>query len=497
MLLRRIVWGGWILGLALDAGPAWAQRDVAVPVLRQNVVPPAVLPGNEGEEVVEGGIIGPAGAVVQVIERGVEVRVVPAIGQAVGGEAVVAGVERPDADADARQQTIEKLRQRVDVRINNKDLKSSLDELAQTHGFEYRFDSDSLEQAGVKPDQAQVGLNVRRAPLVGVLREILQGHGLQFGLDGAVVVIVSQPKLPEGVRRKKPRPSAPVEQVVLGNVLISDDREEAAPAKPIDIQVQMPAMAGNQDQRKQIRLQQIQNFQQMFGAQWKNEVATCLGLAEFSAEQKQKIRKAAQVAFEKQGGEWADNQVLLMFGGGRGPNSDNRSPDIRGNVQKAIREALESLAIPGQVELYQKEVTARNAQRQRATVHNLVSQVDRQLVLSEKQRDDLEALLNQEWQPNWVRALEFLQWEGNNVFPNLPAGSVEKLLSEQQVKIWQGMQRIDLNNIWGGGFNFFNQQQQPEGDEAAAAADQVQVEVLGPAVQVIDAVPVEVKDEEE
>jgi hypothetical protein len=123
--------------------------------------------------------------------------------------------------------------------------------------------------------------------------------------------------------------------------------------------------------------------------------------------------------------------------------------------------------------------------------------VDRQVTLSQRQRDELEALLTKEWQPHWVRALEFLQWDGNNVFPNLPAGSVEKLLTEPQAKIWQGLQRIDLNNIWGGGFNFFNQQQPPvEGEDAAAGEEQVPGDVQIQVVPAVDDVRFEVQPEE-
>jgi hypothetical protein len=319
------------------------------------------------------------------------------------------------------------------------------------------------------------------------------------------------------VRRKKPRASAPIEQVVLGNVLVSDANEEAeSKEKPAEVQIQVPAIAGNADQRRQVRDQQLQSFQQMFAAQWKNEVATCLALGEFPAEQKKSLRAVAQQAFDKVGGDWADGQVRMIFGGQRGGNDGNRAPDVRGAVQQAIWKALKESPFPERAELYEREFTTRTAQRQRATIHNLVAQVDRQLTLSDRQREDLEGLLAKEWQPQWVRALEFLQWDGNNVFPNLPPGSVEKLLTPPQVKIWQGLQRIDLNNIWGGGFNFFNQQQVPEGDDAGAApgdeaagegnaapGNAVQGDAAGVQVQVqvietvIDAVPVEPDERKE
>lgn len=508
MLLRHVVCGGWILAATWGAGPAWGQRDAPVPPVEEVVDRPAVTLDGEGDVVDVVVVEGEPGVVLQVIEAGavparVQVRgvvqvVQEAAAQPVPDQAVEAAVTRtPDPDAELRQQTAEKLRQRIDVRINNKDLKSALDELAAAHGFEYRFDPESLEQTGVKPEQAQVGLNVRRQPLVGVLREILQGHGLQFGLEGAVVVIVAQPKLPEGVRRKKARASAPIEKVVLGNVLVSDDREAEPAAKPINIQVEIPPPGINANQRKQARDQQFESFRQMFGAQWKNEVGTCLGLGEFTAPQKKAIRDAAQKAFDKLGGEWADGQVGMMFGAARPGNAENRSPDVRGAVQRAILKVLREMPDPERAAVYEQESANRTAQRQRATILNLVSQVDSRVTLSPRQREELEALLTKEWQPHWVRALEFLQWDGNNVFPNLPAGSVEKLLSEPQAKIWQGLQRIDLNNIWGGGFNFFNQPQLAEGEEAAAGGEQVPVDVQIQVVPAVDDVRFEVQPEEE
>ena len=491
--------------VVVEVAPAQGGEVRPVPVLPAPVVE---LEGAVEAIVVGGGVIdGRDGPMVQVIQRealpaGVEVQI-----QLEGG--AEARPVPPDPDAEVRKQTAEKLRQRVDVRINNKSLQGALDELAEAHGFKYRFDEASLEQAGVQPEKALVGLNVRRQPLVAVLREILQGHGLQFGLDGDRLVIVALPKLPEGVRRKKARANAPVEQVVLGNVLVSDAKQEEEPKdKPVDIQIQLPVVGGNAEQRKQVRDQQLQSFQQMFAAQWKNEVATCLALGEFSAEQKKALRTVAQQAFDKVGGEWADGQVQMMFGGQRGGNEGNRFPNVRGAVQQAIWKVLKESPRPERAELYEREFTARTSQRQRATIHNLVSQVDRQLTLSDQQREELEALLAKEWQPQWVRALEFLQWDGNNVFPNLPAGSVEKLLTEPQAKIWQGLQRIDLNNIWGGGFNFFNQQQVPAADDAGEAAGEEAagpVVVPGAPVEVIetvidtpvDAVPVEPEERKE
>ena len=516
MLLRRVVCGGWILVATWGAGPAWGQRDTQVPPVAPVGELPDVTLGGAAEGVVVEGVVvegvvveGDAGVVFQVIEAGalpagVQVRgvvqvVQEAAEQTVADQAAEGAVARPpDPDAEIRQKMVEKLRQRIDVRFNNMDLKSVLDELAQAHGFEYRFDPAALDQTGVKPERAQVGLNVRRQPLVGVLREILQGHGLQFGLEGAVVVIVAQPKLPEGVRRKKARASAPIERVVMGNVLVSDDREEEPAAKPVTIPMEMPPPGVNANQRKQVRDQQFESFKQMFGAQWRSEVATCLGLAEFTPPQKQEIRTAAQQAFDKLGGEWADGQVGQMFGGARNGNAENRAPDVRGVVQQAILKVLQDSPTPERAALYERESTLRSAHRQRATVRNLVSQVDRQVTLSQRQRDELEALLTKEWQPHWVRALEFLQWDGNNVFPNLPAGSVEKLLTEPQAKIWQGLQRIDLNNIWGGGFNFFNQQQPPVEDDDAASggAEQVPGDVQIQVVPAVDDVRFEVQPEE-
>ena len=187
--------------VVVEVAPAQGGEVLPVPVLPAPVVE---LEGAVEAIVVGGGVIdGRDGPMVQVIQRealpaGVEVQI-----QLEGG--AEARPVPPDPDAEVRKQTAEKLRQRVDVRINNKSLQGALDELAEAHGFKYRFDEASLEQAGVQPEKALVGLNVRRQPLVAVLREILQGHGLQFGLDGAQLVIVAQPKLPEGVRRKKPR----------------------------------------------------------------------------------------------------------------------------------------------------------------------------------------------------------------------------------------------------------------------------------------------------
>ena len=149
-----------ILVVAAWCAAASGQRDEpaprqAVPVVELGEVVEAIVV--DGADIDAGG-----GAVLQVIQAGaapvrIEVQV-RKDGDAGGDEGAP---RQPDPEAEARKQTAEKLRQRVDVRINNKSLKAALDELAEAHGFKYRFDEASLEQAEVEPEKALVGLNVQ------------------------------------------------------------------------------------------------------------------------------------------------------------------------------------------------------------------------------------------------------------------------------------------------------------------------------------------------
>ncbi len=419
------------------------------------------------------------------------------VGGLVAGEQPAGG--NASETSEARKKLLEKLREPVSVRINNVSLKAAMEKLAKEHEFQFRFDADGLKEAKVDIEKAQVGVNLRRRPLVGVLREILGSHNLRLAVDEGEVVITSRPPAPAGVKRKKVADNVPVERVVLGNIVVSDKKDdaEANQAKAAVIQGNIGVLnvgaLPNDAATKQMRDQQRAQFKQQFQMALRTEVALSLHACKPTPEQRIEIRKAAEKAFEEAGDKWVDIQVRMMRGWNGQPP---KYPNIKEAIQAAITATVEKLLPADAVAAYKKEVDARIEYRKKATIANLVSLVDRNVVLSDEQRTKLTAQMAKHWSANWSNALEYMQWDGNNVFPNMPAECMDSVLNETQKKVWAGVQKMDPSQFWGGGgFGFFNAQIALDvevGGEVGGAVQVIQLEngvVVDAAVEVKVAVP--------
>lgn len=400
-------------------------------------------------------------------------------------------VEAPPKQPSAREELQTKLQKQVTVRLNKVSVKNALDQLAKEHDFKYRLDAETLARAKIDIEAIQTGVNMRRRPLARVLRELLTPHNLRVAIADDTLLVTELPPLPQGQKRRRAGDNDLLEIVVLGNVIVSDNQVAARRTVAREVVPRQQAQVLN-DQQKQMIAQLKVQFTQQFLPALRSELALSFASCRATDEQKKLIRKDARKAFDEAIEKYADIQGQMMVGGWRGGQPNY--PNVREEVQKAVVASIEQHVGGDQIAAYQHEVAARSALRRQATIRNMVATMDRQLVLSGEQRQKLTEKLETLWKPAWMSALEYMQWDGNNVFPTLPDDALKAILNDAQRKIWQSTGRTDPSQIWGGGnsFGFFQGGPIADGEEADDGVEvNGQIIFAQPAIAVEQAVVVE------
>jgi hypothetical protein len=148
------------------------------------------------------------------------------------------------------------------------------------------------------------------------------------------------------------------------------------------------------------------------------------------------MRECAKIWNEQRRGQW---------------RADADHPDLHKIVTDGLTKAVKTNLSPEQAERYQKEVTLRNAARNRALVESLLVRMDNRLSLAPEQRDKLRAVLEKNWNPGW-KSLQMMN-QGDWYFPNMPDASISPILTKSQKSIWNGVYKgvvywgLDLNML--------------------------------------------------
>ncbi len=233
--------------------------------------------------------------------------------------------------------------------------------------------------------------------------------------------------------------------------------------------------------QKQMKDRERAYFKKNFQLTLRTELALCLRACRPNPEQRTEIRKAAEKAFEETGEKWVDIRVQMTRGGNGQPL---KSPNIKEELQQAITATVNRLLPADAAAAYKKEVDARIEHRKKTTIRNLVSVVDRNVILSAEQRKKLTAQMAKHWNADWGNALEYMQWS-DNVFPNMPAECLDSVLNDNQKEVWAEVQKMDRSEFWGVGFGYFNAQILLDGEDVGAN--------VGVAVEEVFALPAAVE----
>lgn len=127
-------------------------------------------------------------------------------------------------------------------------------------------------------------------------------------------------------------------------------------------------------------------------------------------------------------------------------------PEPRKLVAKRMVEAVKVHVSPEMAATYQKELDLRDAARRRVAITNLVSAVDKRLLLTADQRDKLREVLEKNWNSSWGQ-MQLLMQDGQ-YFPMMPDDKIYPLLTESQKAVWRGIQKGNV--FWGFELNMFN-----------------------------------------
>lgn len=137
---------------------------------------------------------------------------------------------------------------------------------------------------------------------------------------------------------------------------------------------------------------------------------------------------------------------LLAFVGLARP----RQPaDPTTDAQQQVAELIVKHLTDEQKALYQAEHDKREAFRKRAVIENLLAKLDERLDLTAEQRRKLSKTLEARWSEDWAPELEVFVHMGEYV-PQIPNEYVLPHLTAEQMKLWNGLQKVSF----GRGVNF-------------------------------------------
>jgi hypothetical protein len=141
---------------------------------------------------------------------------------------------------------------------------------------------------------------------------------------------------------------------------------------------------------------------------------------------------------------WDQNQIRIR------PQGASSSSDMCKQFQERLAVVIKKHLRPEQWVLYKSEVDKRDANRKQAALSFLLDALDRDLILSNQQREKLRESLASHWDEGWYLPLEYVLY-GNTFYPHGLERDVVPVLNENQKKIWQGFQKVQ--GLWGFGNN--------------------------------------------
>lgn len=116
----------------------------------------------------------------------------------------------------------------------------------------------------------------------------------------------------------------------------------------------------------------------------------------------------------------------------------------RDTLEVAIRGRFRPLLNDDQKARYEQELVKLEDFKRDAVIEYIISILDEQLNLSEKQRADISAKLRDTWRTNWEVQLTLLP-NFEHYLPTLPTQSVRPFLDDNQAHIFGGIQQVNFS----------------------------------------------------
>jgi hypothetical protein len=132
--------------------------------------------------------------------------------------------------------------------------------------------------------------------------------------------------------------------------------------------------------------------------------------------------------------------VQRMTGRVIGPRSQS---DPRKPIVDALLKSVRAVLSPEQAARYQKELELRAAARKRMALRNLVAKLDKVLLLTPQQREQLSKILESHWTDSFndVRMFQY----GQLYFPKMPEQDIVPILTSDQKEVWNVLHKRVVN----------------------------------------------------
>src|SRR5262245_5192643 len=180
---------------------------------------------------------------------------------------------------------------------------------------------------------------------------------------------------------------------------------------------------------------QVEQFLQQFRPILRAEYHVLRVACELTPGQRQGLARAAERTLRDATRKYLETMRRPMTAAQRSAIEPRRL------IQEGLSQAVQAQLPPEQAARYQEELSRRNADRRRLAVRNLIARLDQDLVLSARQRDQLDESLTSHWDDAWGQSLELFTAD-HAFLPPIPDQHVAPFLNESQKKIWRGTQKV-------------------------------------------------------
>ncbi len=188
------------------------------------------------------------------------------------------------------------------------------------------------------------------------------------------------------------------------------------------------------DQTKQL----IKQFQPQYEHICREELRFVHAVCHLKRSQFQKLEEAARLTMRQALIGTAEVQAQMQRGW-NGPQPP-KYPDVRKWLEDALLSAVKRECSADQAALYEDELQARRDFRREACIELIAASLDRELVMTPRQREQILEVLGEAWRKDWQQSTHLLI-SGNNYFPVLPDGKIQKLLNARQSSHFNGLQK--------------------------------------------------------
>lgn len=192
-----------------------------------------------------------------------------------------------------------------------------------------------------------------------------------------------------------------------------------------------------------------QQFRMQFEPMLKVELSFANRACKLSEEQRRKLISKSNAwldkfirDYAKQGGQ--PQMVGAFIAGGRQQVADPRE-SIQAGVEKIVKTELPK----EQADIYVEESKKRAEFARKVAVDNLVTRIDKELILSPEQREKLTLSLTEHWDKNWAPQLEMFM-HGMDMWPNVPDQWIRPHLTAAQHVAWGRLNKNHGHVFFGG-----------------------------------------------